>query len=75
MVDCGVIDAEWMGLWQSDNHISHSNSFYSMPPISEDYEWSMYSVPQSLARLNRGNSAFTLPPIGEEISADVCNCV
>lgn len=74
MVDCGIVDAEWLELWQSDHQLSHSNSFYSMPPIDEDYAWSMCSVPQSMARLSRGGSAVTLPPIGEEISySHVCN--
>ena len=71
MIDSGVVDEEWLELWQSDHQISHSNSFYSMPPIDEDYSWSMYSVPQSMARLNRGGSAYTLPPIGEELSIDI----
>lgn len=75
MVDCGIVDEEWMALWQSDHHIPHSNSCYSMPPIDEDYEWSMHSNPQSLTRLNRGGSALTLPPIGEEISNYVCTCI
>ena len=72
MVDCSIVDEEWMKLWESDHQISRSNSFYSIPPIDEDYEWSMYSVPQSLTKLNRGGSTLTLSPIGEEISVHVC---
>ena len=73
MVDCDIVDEEWLDLWQSDHQISQSNSFYSMPPIDEDedYCWSMHSIPQSLNRLNRGGSAYTLPPIGEEMSFDI----
>ena len=70
-MDSGFVDDEWLDLWASDHQISHSNSFYSMPPIDEDYEWTMSSVPQLMARLSRGGSALTLPPIGEEMSIDV----
>lgn len=75
MIDCGIVDSEWLELWQSDQHISHSNSVYSMPPIDEDYEWSMSSMSQSLARLNRRGSTFTLPAIGEEMPFDVCSYI
>ena len=72
MIDCSVVDSEWLELWQSDHQISHSNSVYSMPPIDEDYEWSMSSVSQSLAKLHHRGSTYTLPAIGEEISFHVC---
>jgi hypothetical protein len=67
MADSGFVDDEWMELWASDHHIAHSNSFYSMPPIDEDYEWSMSSIPQLMARMSRRASVQTLPPIGEEM--------
>lgn len=71
-MECNVVDQEWMDLWQSDGRISHSSSYYSLPPIDEEYEWSTFD-PQLAMRLNRGVSAITLPPIGEEMSNYVCN--
>ena len=66
-MDSGFVDDEWLDLWASDHHISHSNSFCSMPPIDEDYEWSMSSIPHLIAKMSRGGSVQTLPPIGEEM--------
>ena len=71
MADSGFLDDEWMELWASDHQISHSNSFYSMPPIDEDYEWNMSYMAQSMSRLNRRGSVHTLPPIGEEMTLTV----
>ena len=61
-MDCDIVDQEWFDLWQSEHRITHSNSCYSMPPIDEDYEWSMHCIHRS---------AVTLPPIGEEM-INVC---
>ena len=70
-MECIGIDQDWMDLWQTEPRITHSSSYYSLPPIDEDYEWNLLYGSQPMDRLNRVVSTITLPTIGEEMSLHV----
>ena len=62
-MDSAMIDQEWLDLWQTEERLKQSASFYSLRPIDEEFQWSRFD--QQPVPRHRRRSSINLPSIKE----------